>query len=352
MKKIVLLVLLQLLFVNFSYGMVKLKDVSQKVFGSTGAIRVEFNGNYKESKVEVDYKSDHVEILMRDAFTLPANRVFKVSSEKSSVSKITSKLTPGNLIKLSVYFRTPIDVIQKTGKVSVDKNVLTFSYKTVADATLTNNEEASPNEKEKEKTNTVAEQKDGKPLDAYYQAMNQPQGIEDNGSEKAVVDNPKKEEKAEPQSVVNTYSSSIKKLWTVLKGALILILVVAFSVVVFYLYKRYSSGMTESMKSSFGRAIPQRRAEPEFKDEFKSAFKMQNKEEIKTIDTKMKVLSSLELNHGKTIHVVEYMGEKMLIGTSKENVTMLSRLDGKQSSLDEPDLFKNAKFKDRFGSDF
>jgi len=352
MKKIVLFALLQLLFVDFSYGMVKLKNVNQKGFGSAGVVRVEFNGDYKESKVEVDYKSDHVEILMRDAFTLPANRVFKVSSEKSSVSKITSKLTPGNLIKLSVYFRTPIDVIQKTGKVSVDKNILTFSYKTVADSMLTNKEEAPPEEKVKTNANATAEQKEGKPLDAYYQAMNQPQGVEDNGPEKAIVDSPKKDEKVEQQPVVNTYSSSIKKLWTVLKGALILVLVVMFSVGVFYLYKRYSSGMNESMKSSFGRSIPQRKIEPEFKSEFRTEFRVQNKEDIKTNDAKIKVLSSLELNHGKTIHVVEYMGEKMLIGTSKENVTMLSRLDGKQYGADEPDLFKNAKFKDRFGSDF
>lgn len=343
MKKIILLVLLQLLSIDL-FGMVKLKDVTQKGFGTAGVIRVEFNGNYKESKAEVNYKSDHVEISMRDSFTLPANRVFKVSSEKSSVSKITSKLTPGNLVKLSIYFRTPMDVIQKTGKLSVDRNLLTFSYKTVVEDVAAKEDVAAT-------APAAEEQKDGKqPIDAYYKAMNQGEEVteervvEDNGPAKAAVDD-------QPQSIVKTYSSSINKLWSILKGILIIVIVVAFSIGVFYLYKRYSSGMAESMNSSFGRTSIKNEPKPEIKkNAFMNMPNIHNTQAVKNSD--IKVLSSLELDHGKTVHVVEYMGERMLIATSKDSVTMLSRMGGKLVNDEEQDLFKNTKFKDRFGSDF
>lgn len=346
MKKIFLLTMLQVLFLGDAYGLVKLKNVTQKGAGNTGSIRIEFNGTYRASKAELEYKSDRVEILMKDAFTLPANRVFKVSSEKSSVSKMTSKLTPGNLVKLSIFFRTPIEIIKQTGKLSSDNNLLIFTYKVVAD---------EPVATEEVKTDDASAQKEDKPLDAYYQAMNQENVIEDNGGKEKIESAGIIDEKQPEQDSLQSYSSNIKKLWRFLKGLLVIVLVVMFSIGIFYLYKRYSSGISENMGLSFGEKFdaPDRNREVKpKKDPFKDTISTNNINSMNKTD--IRVLSSLELSHDKTIHVVEYAGEKMLIATSKDGVTMLSRLDGKTPSgeMDELDLFKSSKIKDRFGGDF
>ncbi len=345
MKKILLLIVLQLLFVDLAYGLVKLKDVTQKGAGSTGSIRIEFNGTYKRSKADIEYKNDHVEILMKDAFSLPPNRVFKVSSEKSSVSKITSKLVPGNLIRLSVYFKIPLDIVQRTGKLELDRNILKFTYKTTMDEPVTPEKEASADVVQPVVDDKPSDTKDEKALDAYYQAIN------DNGSsdevkidDKAIAPDVKIEKKTE---------AGIKRLWGVLKGVSVLILVVLFSIGVFYLYRRYSSGMTESLNTPFGRSEELgRMSMPQQKPVVKAQPAVSKPVGAVNMPADIKVLSSLNLDHGKTVHVVEYMGEKMLIATSKDSVTMLSRLDAKNATNEEPDLFKNTKFKDRFGSDF
>ncbi|HOW16083.1 MAG TPA: flagellar biosynthetic protein FliO [bacterium] len=354
MKKIFLFFISQLVFADLAYGIVKLKDVSQSGYGSTGIVRVEFNGNYKKSKADVEYKDDRIEIVLKDVFSLPPNRVYKVSSEKSSVSKISSKLLPGNIIRVSVYFRIPLDVIQKTSNIEVDDNILKFTYKTALDEPVAS-----------------AEPSNEKPVDAYALAMqdNGNNGIQDNGStedqnanaingsdinENVITDKAKEVSKAGPSLL------SVAKIWKILKGALVLLLVVVFSIGVFYLYRRYSSGMSESMNLSFGRSEPVSDNNKTVKDmnkvvqdNFRSVIPNTNTGYTPT-NNQIKVLSSLNLDHGKTVHVVEYMGEKMLIATSKDSVTMLSKLDMKSGSInnEQPDLFKNPKFKDRFGSDF
>ena len=87
MKKIFLFFISQLVFADLAYGIVKLKDVTQSGAGSTGIVRVEFNGNYKKSKADVEYKDDRIEIVLKDVFSLPPNRVYKVSSENLSCIK-------------------------------------------------------------------------------------------------------------------------------------------------------------------------------------------------------------------------------------------------------------------------
>jgi hypothetical protein len=351
MKKILLFFISQLVFADLAYGIVKLKDVAQSGSGSTGIVRIEFNGSYKKSKADVEYKDDRIEIVLKDVFSLPPNRIYKVSSDKSSVSKISSKLLPGNIIRLSIYFRIPLDVIQKTSNLDVEDNILKFTYKTVLD-----------------EPTTAVEQSNERPVDAYALAMQgSNESIQDNGpnedqnaingsdiNENVITDKTKDASKAGPSLL------SVAKIWKILKGALVLLLVVVFSIGVFYLYRRYSSGMSESMNLSFGRSEPVsdnnkivKDMNKVVQDNFRSVIPNTNTMYSPT-NNQIKVLSSLNLDHGKTVHVVEYMGEKMLIATSKDSVTMLSKLDMKSASTnnDQPDLFKNPKFKDRFGSDF
>lgn len=351
MKKLLLLVLFQLLFVDVAYGLVKLKDVTQKGAGSVGTVRIEFNGNYKRSKADVEYKSDHVEVIMKDVFSLPPNRVFKVSSDKSSVSKITSKLVPGNIIRLSIYFKIPLDIIQRTGSLELDRNILKFTYRTTFDEPAAAVEDTPSTVQAATEGSPSAETpKEEKALDAYYQS------ISDNGPEEAKLD--ENVIAAPEEKTLQKKETGIKRIWGVLKGVFILALVVAFSIGVFYLYKRYSSGMSESLSTPFGRSedlgrmAAAKRTNPVASQPpiIKPSTASSVPSSLQGSD--IRVLSSLTLDHGKTVHVVEYMGEKMLIATSKDNVTLLSRLDTKTASSDEPDLFKNTKFKDRFGSDF
>ena len=240
MKNIFILLLTCLVPLTNAEAMVRLKEVYQKGAGGTGTIKVEFNGNYKESKAELAYKSDSVEIMMRDAFTIPANRTFKVSSDKSSVSRIIAKQTPGNMVKLILYFRIPIDVIQKTAKIVVEDNVLNFTYKTSFNETIAQ----MPQEETIEQKEKGQEQEQPATIGTSSMAIDQ-KSLEDNGVDELI--------KSEQPVVVRSYSKHLSKLLAVLKGAVIVLLVIAFSVGVFYLYKRYSFGMMEKMSMTFGR---------------------------------------------------------------------------------------------------
>jgi len=268
---------------------IKLRNVIQSGTGSSGSIKIDFNKDYSRSDITVNYFADRAELIIPNAFVVPVKRVFKSSSDKSSVTKIEAANISGRSLKLSIYFRNiPIDVIKKTAKLTGKGNIISFNYLTTLNEAVAEVPKQQP-EQEPVKTPAIAQVAQAPITDIK----------------------PENKKIAEPAIKVeerSAFVSTLKKYITALTGFFklaVLIVLLGFGVfILFLVVRKYAGGtiVNKAHNKSFGLS--------------------KNKD-----DSGIKILNNLELEKGKTLYVIEVMGERMLIASGSNYVTMLSRLE-------------------------
>ena len=274
---------------------VKLKNVSQIGTGNSGSVKIEFNNDYNKSDISVSYAANRVDLLIPNAFVVPVKRIFKSSSSKSSVTKMEAANISGKSLKLSIHFRdVPIDTIKKTAKLTGNGNVVSFNYGTVVEEPVA----AVKPQVEKQEPPAVA------PVPV---ASNMPDKVENKATFK------KAEEPIKAVTEQSTLLSNVKKyafaLAKFFKVAMLVVLLGLVVFALFYIVRKYSgnSYITDpTTEKIFG------------------STKINNNP---VVNPGIKIVSSLEMEKGKTLYVIEVMGERMLIASGKDYTNMLSRLD-------------------------
>lgn len=305
MKKVVGLIFVFLLIPSIANALVKIKDVTQSGVGNSGTIKIELNGDYDKSKIKVVYETDHLSLIMNDTFVIPVKRVFKSSSDKSSVSKMEAIMIPitkrsGGTVKLNVYFRLPLELIKKTGSVSGNGKIVTFNYKTVSD------------QKEAVPVVTTQVQSNTKEVDSTQLPE---AGIQDNG-DNTISKNPISEdraknieEKTEPLKENIKRVSGFKNIlfkFVKIAGALVGFVVVI--VLTLFFFKKRSENKVE-----------------------KKVYTPSNV----SYDNGIKVISNSVIDGDKKIFVLDVYGERLLVGTSKHSITLITKLKAKEQPTEE-----------------
>jgi flagellar biogenesis protein FliO len=338
MRKNIFTTLLYLLFLAFIFpstasALVRLKNVSQSGIGNTGTIRIELNGDYDRSKVKINYESDHVSFMLSDAFVMPVKKVFKSSSAKASVSKMEASMVPssrrsGGTVKLNVYFRVPVETIKKTGSLSGKGNLLNFNYKTTGEI-----------------KEAVSDANSGP---AEEQSPSIPgSGLQDNGDQ-SIAPNPVAEAKTkeieskfggngEDEDVSSVEASGLwsklaafkSMVFRITKIAGVLLGVVVLLVLSLFFFKRYNE-QRRSPSSPHGLGD------------------MSRGDTI--LNSGISVVSSFNLEDDKKLYIIEISGERMLIGTSKQSVTMITKLSGSEQAEEisqEHEAIMRSRLKDK-----
>jgi flagellar biogenesis protein FliO len=285
------------LFVLLSVGSqellaVKLKTVVQTGTGKSGSIKIEFNNHYSKSDITVNYSADKVDLIIPNAFVVPVKRIFKGSSTKSSVAKMEAANISGRSLKLSIYFRgVPIDIIKKTAKLTGDGNVVSFNYFTSMEAAAA----APPQEQESAKEEVKA------PTPLPVQEAVEAKAPETKVEIKNVVAEPvNMGQRMSFVSIVKKYLLALARFF---KVAILIVLLGLVVFALFYILRKFSNKpyLNEPEQKVFG------------------STKVQN-------DPGIRIINKLEMEKDKTLYVIEVMGERMLVATGKDYVTMLSRL--------------------------
>ncbi len=279
------------LFLISSQGLlaVKLKNVVQTGTGSSGNIRIEFNNSYSKTNIKVNYLDDRVDLVIPNAFVVPVKRVFKSSSSKSSVVKMEASNISGRSLRLSIFFRgIPTDIIKKTAKLTGDENIVSFNYSTSLEAASTKEPE---NVQGTEVSGNVqkSDQADPeiKPVAVKVQEAAP-------SSDKTIAEHKIPEQKRSMLSVIKKYFFALTKFFKVA------ILVVLLGLVIFGLFY----------------ALRKLSANKPFID---------SSDAVKD-DASIKIISKLDIEKDKTLYVIEITGERLLIASGKDYVSMLSRL--------------------------
>ena len=291
---------------------VKLKNVTQTGTGNSGSVKIEFNNDYNKSNISLNYSADKVELIIPNAFVVPVKRVFKSSSAKSSVIKMEAANISGRSLRLSIYFRSiPIDIIKKTAKLTDDGNVVTFSYATSAEEAI-----------------AAAVAKPQTPPEPVVEPAVAKQ-------EPIVVKAEKKEDKKKEENIQEPAKddgvpllAKIKKQALALAGffkiAVLFILLCFVVYALLYIVRKYS-------RTTF---IDKTDDQPVFGSTKVTRSKPQ------MLSSDIKVINSLEIEKDKKLYVVEVMGERMLIGSGKDYMSMLSRLQN-ETKDGQGSLFNN-----------
>lgn len=265
---------------------VKLKNVVQTGTGKSGTINIEFNNHYSKSDISINYSADRVDLIIPNAFVVPVKKIFKSSSSKSAVAKMEAANISGRSLRLSIYFRgVPIDIIKKTAKLTSEGNVISFNYFTSMGAVTEAQEQEKENEQKKEEVRTPP------PVPAP----------EVKADVKNIIAEPVKvEQKTSLMPTVKKYFLALTRFF---KVAILVILLGLVVFALFYVLRKFSNKpyVNEPDEKIFG------------------STKVQN-------DPGIKVVSKLEMEKDKMLYVIEVMGERMLIASGKDYVTMLSRL--------------------------
>lgn len=317
MKRVVCIIFVFLLIPSIANALVKIKDVTQSGVGNSGTIKIELNGDYDKSKVKIVYETDHLSLIMNDTFVMPVKRIFKSSSDKSSVSKMEASMIPitkrsGGTVKLNVYFRLPLELIKRTGSLSGNGKIVTFNYKTVSD--------------QKDLASVVATQVQANTKEAEPTLVTEA-GIQDNGdntiSKDPIAEERTKniEEKIEPLKEnikrVSTFKNLLFK-FVKIAGALVGLVVVV--VLALFFFKKRSENKIE-----------------------KKAYTPSSV----SYDNSIKVVNSSIIDGDKKIFVVDVYGERILVGTSRHSITMITKLKAKEQLTEETNYEQEAIMRSR-----
>ncbi|MEI6079056.1 MAG: flagellar biosynthetic protein FliO [bacterium] len=319
-----LLLLSAFLFPSIAHALVKLKDVSQSGMGNTGTIRIEMNGSYERSKVKITYESDHLSLIMGDAFIIPIKKIFKSSSAKSSILKMEASMVPsakrsGGTVKLNIYFRVPIDTIKKTGSLSGKGNILTFSYKTLSDT----KEVVPAVAPAVVETKTPTAEVKG-PAPSIPEA-----GLQDNGDNAIKKDTVAEAKTKEiEEKIGEAQIKTDRNIWTrvlslrglifkLVKIGAVLVGVIVLLFLALFFFKKRSEQSSNVSSSKQPASVSRPTTSPDMIDLLRTNTAFGNS---------IKVLSSFSLEDDKRLHIIEIMGERMLIGTSKTSISMITKL--------------------------
>jgi len=273
---------------------VKLKNVVQTGSGNSGSIKIEFNNDYNKSDITVNYAADRVDLIIPNAFVVPVKRIFKGSSSKSSVSKMEAANISGRSLKLSIHFRgIPIDTIKKTAKLTSNGNIVSFNYGTVVE------EPIAVVKPQPEKQEQVQPQVQA-PI---------PTPVLSKTADVKKLDEPIKPVEAKPAllSQVKKYALALARFF---KMAILVVLLGLIVFALFYIVRKYSS-------NNYVKDVTTDKV-------FGSTKVMQNEP---VLNAGIRIVTSLEMEKDKTLYVVEVMGERMLLASGKDYMTMLSRLN-------------------------
>ena len=335
MKKTACCLLLSLIAVipSTAFALVRLKNVTQSGLGNLGTVKIELNGDYDRSKIKISYESDHLALIMNDAFVMPVKKIFKSSSPKSSILKMEANMVPstkksGGTVKLNIYFRVPIETIKKTGALSGSGKIITFNYKMVGDAkeatTGAIDKNTEPVNKEVSGTESSTTVKTEKNVISSIPTT----GIQDNGDQ-AVKTDPSIEAKTKEVESKITDSgekgllghSSFRTLifkFIKIAGGLLGVIVLLFLALFFF--KKRSEQKTQA---------------PVYKQP-----SMPNETFLRPASSNtgsIKILSSSVLEDDKKLYIIEIYGERMLIGTSKNSIAMITKINDKEQQMEDLD---------------
>lgn len=120
-----------LLSTNLYSSLSRIRNIVQSGKGTIGKIKIILmKDDYDFANIEKEYTDDSVEIVLRNAFIIPVRRVFKSSSNKSSVARIIVTQETGDTARVSIKFRIPIDIIKQEDKISLETSKIIYTYNT------------------------------------------------------------------------------------------------------------------------------------------------------------------------------------------------------------------------------
>jgi flagellar biogenesis protein FliO len=325
MKRHFLFILfITLLVPSVASALVRLKNVTQSGKGDTGSITIELTAAYDASDIKVEYYADHVSLVLRDAYTTPpSKRIFKSSSPKSSVLRMEASMIPiskknSATVRLNIYFRIPIDIVKKTGTFLTNGNFIKYNYKivapeiTVTEASVATEVSSSKEGIEKISTGTVHD-------------------------EKLVNDNELKSEADKSESVIKS-DDLIKVdrgmrtstlLFRALKIVAILLAILVFLYIAVFFFKKYFQTKPRIYTA------PNRPYSSTIKNNYNNTSsnapnntpKNTSYDPVGDVFSKdIKLISTSELEEGKKLYLVEVDGERLLIGASKDSLSMVAKL--------------------------
>jgi len=274
-------------------ALVKVENVRQGVAGKgRGLVRVNLSNPVELSKVELSYGQDFVELIIPEAFIIPASkRVFNPSSARSSVLRIEAEMLKGTRVSVKIFYRLAIDIVKSTAELKQEKNDIVFYYSTVKD----------------EKTVLKAD-KDTSSIELKSTEFIEPNIIQEASKSELVTSKNNITDKTDKESFkANKFESkeaSISLFWSFIKMLMVLVFIIAIFLIGVYFFKKY----------------------------FKGSLALYGK---KLIDPNIKILGSLSLEFGKTIYIVKIASETHLIGCSKDRLTYLNKLSEEIKIEDE-----------------
>jgi len=274
-----IIIFLSFLFCFNLHALVKVENVKQGVAGQgKGLVRISLSNATDLSKVSLNYADDFVEIIIPEAFIIPASKkVFNPSSSKSSVLRIEAEMLKGTKVSVKIFYRLAIDIVKSRAELKQENKDIVFYYSTV---------KAEKPSVIEDKVLILATQQDEK-SEIKEPKTESIKNTQTNSSETSnlFINHNKSETKKE----------GISLFWSFVKMLMVLIFIIAIFLISVYFFKKY----------------------------FKGSFALYGK---KLVDPNIKILGSLSLEFAKTIYIVKIAEEKHLIACSKDRVTYLSKL--------------------------
>jgi len=283
-------------FPSLAFSLVRLKGVTHSGHGTQGTIKVEFNGNYDSKKSSLTLLEDRAEITIPEAFVIPVKRVYKPSSNSSSVIKMEVNQIPGNTVRLSVFFRVPMSIIKNSAKLSGTSNSVILNYSIDAPALESNTPVASSTKESDSKS---------EPESTDNSNIDEPKAINKENIKTVQSDISNNDESFldEKKNIKKESSSGFGLAIARMLGALLIVIGLFLAGV--YLFKKYlSGGISLGMKK-------------------------------KNFDTPIKMISTVALAPGKTLYLVDVMGEKLLLSAGKDGLQLVSKINPIISGNDE-----------------
>lgn len=272
-----------ILFILLSYNLnalVKVENVRQGVAGQgRGLVRVNLSNAVELSKVELSYGDNFVELIIPEAFIIPASKkVFNPSSAKSSVLRIEAEMLKGTKVSVKIFYRLAMDIVRSKAELKQEKNDIVFYYSTVKE--------------EKPVIEEPVASKEVKKVEAIEPVVLKEESKSINIKEAEL----EKKELVKEGVKFEAKEASISLFWTFVKMVMVLIFIIAIFLVSVYFFKKY----------------------------FKGSLALYGK---KLVDPNIKILGSLSLEFGKTIYIVKVFEEVHLLASSKDRITYLNKLE-------------------------
>jgi flagellar biogenesis protein FliO len=294
---------------SLAFPLVRLRSVSQSGQGKQGAIKVEFNGNYNFKKAQLNILEDRAEVTIPESFVIPVRRVYKPSSNTSSVIKMEVNQIPGNSVRVSVFFRIPTSNIKSSAKLSGTSNSVILNYTVAATASESSEQVASNEAVSLKSSDTGAEAKKEEASSVTAAVTAGPEKKTETKNNEQPGSSFLDEKKDGKKEASGGLGMAIARMI----GALFVVLGLFFAAV--FLFKRYLSGGL-----SFG---------------------LKNKKP----ETPIKMISTFAIAPGKSLYLVDVMGETLLLSSGKEGLHLVAKINagagnGSFNDITDEDLNK------------